>query len=440
MKPLALLLTALTLQASKGAKQRANSKRGQLRRPNLSRLYGKKVADLHPGLYDFRLKLIRPAKTGRDHITPLGRKTTSVNWSDEGDTLTASITMRRPSRLKPGSLPISRGDGVRLEVRWGGQWKTLWTLWVQGEPEVTLTTGEVSVELADELFPLKKNERDWEFKKAKKGPRRKGWTADEVARFVCKSERMRPGKMAKGSKRFEMKKMKKASGLEVVRRAYARESHATGRKFIIRMRNGRLDVLPLQRPGTLYVVRGVELEASVAGDAKKDHPATVIEAKGRLKGNDGKDGKLEVTVARTGAVRRFGRVVIERDYGRVESKEDLRTQAKRDLATELKVTRSATIQLPGIPFLEKGSTLRWIIGEAGWHGKTKLAKHSRDKSYVFVTSAQHSLTPESYTTTVQVNQEDVYYEDAKKRDEEDRDDKRQKRKARKSTAKKDGEK
>ncbi|HXI94951.1 MAG TPA: hypothetical protein VNG04_02390, partial [Candidatus Acidoferrum sp.] len=176
------LLLAASLVASKGAKQRANSKVGQLRRPNVDRFYGKKAADLHPGLYDFRVILIRTALTGNDRTVPLGRKATTVSWSDEGDTLSGALTVRRPWRLKPGSAPITRGDGVRLEVKWGGRWKELWTLWVQGEPEANLITGEVNCELGDELYPLKKNERDWEFKAAKKGPRRKGWMADEVAR------------------------------------------------------------------------------------------------------------------------------------------------------------------------------------------------------------------------------------------------------------------
>lgn len=425
------LLVAVALQASKGAKQRDASKRGQLRRPNLARFYGSKVADLKAGLYDFRVSLIRAAVTGKGRVVELDPKTASIDWNDESDTLSASITLRRPWRLKPGSLPIARGDGILLEVKWAGQWREVWTLWVQGEPEVALSTGEVSCELADELFPLKKNERDWEFKKTKKGPRRKGWTCDEVARFVGKSERVRIGKLAQGTERFEIKKMKKASGLEAIRRAYAEETKKTGRKFLVKMNKGRLEVLPLQRPNTLYTIHGIELEASVAGQPKHDHPVTVIEARGRLRGNNGKDGKLKVTVGREKAARRFGRVVKEKDYGRVDSKDDLRTQAKRDLAGELKVTRSATLTLPGIPFLEKGATLKWVTAEAGWHGKTKLAKHSRDKSIVFVTSAQHSLTPESYTTTVQVNQQDLYYEDEKKRDEEDRDDKRQERNSRK---------
>lgn len=425
-----VLLASVALKASVGQKQRANSPTGQLRRPNLQRYYGKKTRDLHPGNYEFRISLIRPAVQGQARITPLDRKTTSLGWNDEGDTLAGELTARRPWRDKPGSLPITQGDGIRLEVKWAGQWKRLWTLWVQGEPEVDLTTGEVSCELGDELFPLKKNERDWEFKKAKKGPKSKGWTCDEIARSVCKSERVRPGRLARGTKRFEIKKMKKASGLEVIRRAYAREADKTGRKFLIRMRDGKLDALPLQRPGTLYVVNGIERNASTNGTRKQDRPFTVLEAKGRLKGNDGKDGKLTATIAREKVVRRLGRVVKEKDFGRVDSKDDLRTEAKRLLAKALKVTRTATLILPGIPFLEKGSTIKWVISEPGWHGKTTLAKRARDKSFVFVTGADHSLTPDSYTTTVQVSQEDVYFEDAQRRDEEDRKDKRHKRKSR----------
>lgn len=422
-----LLVAAVLLVSTKGAKERANSTKGQLRRPNLDRYYGKKAADLNPGHYTFRATLIRTALQGPGRETPLDPKAVLIDWTDEGDAFTANATLRRPFRLQPGSVPIERGDGIRLETRWSGQWKELWTLWVRVEPEVNLSTGEVSCELGDELFPLKRTQRDWEFKSTKKGPKRHGWTADEVAREVGKVDRVRIGKLAKGTKRFEMKKVKKASGLEVIRRAYAHESNKTGRKFLIRMKGGKLDVLPLTRPGTLYVINGVELEAELTSTPKNPHPATVIEAKGRLRGDSGKDAKLKATIAREKAVRRFGRVVKQHDFGRVKSQADLETQAKRLLAGELKVTRSASITMPGIPFLEKGSTIRWVIGEPGWHGTTTLAKHGRDKSICFVTASSHSLSPEAYTTTVQVNQEDVYYEAAKQEDEEARKEKRRKR-------------
>lgn len=433
----ALLALAL-VKASTGQKQRANTKRGQLRRPNLSRYYGRKVADLHPGDYEFRVRLIDPEAKGVARAEPLGARVVSIEWNDESDTLSGTASLRRPWRAKPGSTPVQRGSGIRLEVKWGGRWWQLWTLWVQNDPEVDLTTGELTAELGDELFPLKKNERDWEFKKTKKGPKAKGWTCDEIAIYVAKKERIRIGTLAKGTKRFELKKMKNASGLEVIRRAYAHEANATGRKFVTKMRLGKLSVVPFKRPGTLFIIKGIEKEASVAGASKQQRPATVIEAKGRLKGEKGKSSKLEVTVAREKAVRRFGRVVKQKDYGRVESEDDLRTQAKRDLAAELKVTRTATIELPGIPFIEKGSTLRWLIGEAGWHGKTTLAKHARDKSYVFVTGAQHSLTSSLYSTTVQVAQEDVYYEEEKRLDEEAREKKSKERGARKSKSKGSG--
>ena len=412
-------------------KQRENSPRGRLQRPNLDAFYSQRIADLHPGDYEFRILLIRSGVPKADRTTPLDRSTTMLEWEDGGDTLAGSMTLRRPYRLKPQSLPVLRGDGVRLEFYFGGRWRRLWDLRVMGEPQVSLSTGEVTCELGDDLYPLKKNERDGEdFKKSKKGAKRKGLTADEITRFVCRKERVRVGKLAKGTVRMELKKLKGMSGLEVIRRAWARERKETERKFIVRMRFGKLEVLPMRRPGTLLVVKGIETEATLEGQAKQDTPATVIEAKGRRKGSSGKDGKLEVKVLRPKVVARLGRVVKEKDFGRVESEEDLRTKAKRFLAAQRKVQRSASISLPGVPFIEKGSTLKWIIEEPGWHGKTTLAKRPRDKSFVFVTSSQHSLTPTGYTTSCEVNQEDIYYEDAKQRDEAERDKKRQERKGR----------
>lgn len=414
-----------------GKKQREKSPRGQLQRPNLDAFYNARIADLHPGDYDFRILLVRPEEPKEDRVRSLSRATTILDWEDGGDTTTGTITLRRAFHGRAGSLPILRGHGVRLEFFFGGRWRRLWDLSVLGDPQVNLATGEVTCELGDDLYPLKKNERDWDdFKKSKKGPKRKGWTADEITRFVCRKERVRVGKLAKGTKRFEMKKLKGMSGLEVIRRAWARERKETERKFIVQMQMGKLQVLPMRRPGTLLVVKDIETEAILSGQAKQKRPATVIEAKGRRRGESGKDGKLEVTVSRPKIVARLGRVVKTHDFGRVDSLDDLRTQAKRFLAGLLKVQRTATITMPGVPFIEKGSTLKWIIEEPGWHGKTKLAKRPKDRAYVFVTNASHSLTPTSYITTCEVNQEDIYYEDAKQRDEAERDKKDGERKGR----------
>lgn len=422
-----------------GKKQREKSPRGRLQRPNLDAFYNQRIADLHPGSFEFRILLVRAEAPKAERVMALDRATTILDWEDGGDTVSATLTLRRPFHLKPDSLPVLRGDGVRLEFMFGGRWRRLWDLKVMGDPGVNLASGEITCELGDDLYPLKKNERDWDdFKKSKKGAKRKGWTADEITRFVCRKERVRVGKLAKGTVRFELKKLKGMSGLEVIRRAWARERKETERKFITKMQMGKLQVLPVRRPGTLLVIKGIETEATVAGQAKQQRPATVIEAKGRRKGTSGKDGKLEVTVSRPKVVARLGRVVKEKDFGRVESLEDLRTQAKRYLAAQLKVQRTATISMPGVPFIEKGSTLKWLIEEPGWHGKTALAKRPKDRSFVFVTNASHSLSPTSHTTTCEVNQEDIYYEDAKQRDEAERKKKDRERKGRQTKKQEEG--
>lgn len=416
-----------------GRGERAKSARGRLRRPNLNLLYNRRVRPIRPGEYDFRIILIRPELPRHRRFTALNRQSVSLDWGDEGDTLDGTLTLMRSEPENYQSVPIERGHGIRLMVKRGDRFYRLWDMKVLGQPEVDRASGQVTLTLGDSLYVLKKAKRDWPgFTKRKEGPKKDGWTADEIARYVCRKLRVRIGKLAKGSERFELKEkdLKELSGLDVIRKAYAKEKGETGRKFIMRLRDGKLVVVPFHRPGVTYVIGGIEQSISFTGKPKSDTPATVIEAKGRLKGETGKDAKVETTVFRPQAVSRLGRVVKEKRYGKVRSKEHLRTLATRDLAGELKVTRTADITIPGIPFLEKGSAIKWNIKEPGWFGFTKLSKRPRDKSFCFVTSSSHSLTPTNYTTQISLTQTDPYWEDAKARDEKRRDKARDDRNAR----------
>jgi len=408
-----------------GREQRKKTQRAQLRAPNLSAFYDRRISSIEPGEFDFRIVLVRPAQPRESRYLTLTRNTTEVDWSDaEGSTLSGSLTVRRSGVKRINSVPVVRGDRVRLLVHWGGRWRRLWDLRIPDVPPVDLKTGSLSVTLEDDLTPLSLTEREWEFKKDKRHP--DGWTMDEIIRYVCKKCGVRPGRISEGRRKIKKLKLK-ASGLEVIRKAVALEKEKTAQKFVIRFRDTRLDVLPYRRPGTLYTIKGIEKGGSTQATGKP-RPVTQIVAKGRIRSGE-KTRKVEETIRSVSAIKRFGKIEKEKDYGRVDSRADLREQAKRDLAEAIKLERTATLTLPGIPFLEKGSAVRWVTTEPGWSGK--VGDTARDRSFAFVTGANHILLPSSYETEITIAQDDPYFEDRKRRDEERRDKKKKERGGRK---------
>jgi hypothetical protein len=386
-------------RAGKGRKERANSPTGKLRAPNLGSIYTKALRDVDAGDFDFRVVLVRPEKAKDDgRLVILDRATTSVEWTDESAVLAGGLTLHRPNPLKPSSLPVKERHRVRLLVQWGGTWYRLWEMRVESEPEPTGSSGDLRVELSDDLASLRQNVRDWEFKKGKNRP--KGWPPEAITKNVCNKEGVRMGKIAKGAARI--KKLKKTcSGLEVIMRAYAAERQKSDRAFVIRLRNGRLEVVPVSRHRVLYEIRGVELDYSTeTSSPKKGRPTTVIEAKGRV----GKK-KVEAKVFRRSILKRFGLSTAEKSYGKVDSKQELREKAMRDLAEQIRVTRRATLTIPGIPFMERGDTVRWLTEETGWSGPSF---GTQDRSYGYITGVTHAATPASFTSTVTLSQTDPF--------------------------------
>lgn len=422
---------AATATKKKGREQKANSQRGKLQAPDLSAFYGGATMTIEPGLYEFQVLLVRPEEPAPARYLKLDRANVGLEWTEgEGSTMTGTLTLRRVSPTKVATVPVLRGHRIRLQLRWGGRWGVLWDMQVTEPPETDVGSGTLTCSLADPLSALQLNEKEWEFKKDKQHP--DGWTADQITRFVCKDQKVRIGTLAQGKVKIKKLKLKKGSGLEAIRRAYAREKRKTGRRFVIRMRNGRLDVVPFGRPGKAFVVNGIEKNASTTATAPSLHPTTVIKAKGHIR-SGGKNRKVEETVVAGSAAARFGRSEKEVDYGKVDSRSELREEAQRDLSEGLELERGATLTIPGIPFIEKGSQIVWRTNEPGWHGK--VADTDRDRAYAWTTTVAHSLQPASYETTFTLSQDDLYLADRERRDNERRDKAKKERDGRKSKQK-----
>lgn len=393
---------------------------GRTRASNPINLYQRDLPSITPGEFDFSVLLIRPEKKGPGKILKLNRGVISLNWSDEGTELSGDMTFKRADPLDPSDAPIHRGHRIRLNVHWRGREYQLWTMIVQGEPDITLSVGELQVTLNDDLWPLRRTSRSWKFRKTKRRP--KGWPSRAAARYVARKSRVRIGHLPPSKGFLPKLELEDGSPLEILQKIYEEQGKINGLKYTIKLRNGKLDIRPLRRSKVLYTIRGQAKEGVPTNKPKKEEPNTVIEATGRVHKK-----KVQVRVFRRSVCRRFGWSVKETDYGKVKSKAELRRRALRDLALELKVDRSATITIAGVPFLEKGDTLLWKCKEPGWAGTTKSG-HPR--GLCFATAVRHSLTPESYDTELDVDQVDPYLADRKRRDKEARDRRREARKKR----------
>lgn len=422
-----------TKKRSKGAIQKANSRRGKLQAPNLGAYYDEKKRPIEPGLFDFRVLLVRPEEPNLPggRYLPLDRNNVSLEWIEgEGSTMTGTLTLRRPEPDAVAAVPVLRGHRIRLLLQWAGTWNVLWDMQVREPPPTDVGSGTLTLELADPLSALHLNEKQWEFRKDKQHP--DGWTADQITRFVCSDQKVQIGTLA--SAKVKIKKLKlKGSGLEVIRRAWAQEKRKTGQRYLIRFRLGGLQVIPFGRPGVAYEIKGIEKSAETSATAPSLHPTTIIKAKGHLKGTAGKKKKIEETVQSNSAMARFGRSEKEVDYGKVDSQKELREEATRDLSEGLELERAASLTIPGIPFIEKGSQIIWRTNEPGWFGK--VGKTKRDRAFAWATSVSNSLNPASYETTIVISQDDIYLADREQRDEERRDKSKKERDGRKAKAK-----
>ncbi len=416
----AVLLRSSTgggVAAPPGRRQRANTREARVRLPNLSRYYKGALREIEPGAFEFSATLLRGR--GKKAIA-LDEYLEVIEWGDEGPVMTASVTLRRdPSR--PREIPILGGHRVRLRVRYRNSWHTLWTMRC-GAPSISLSDATISVELSDDLDKLTRNRRDWSFRATKKRP--KGWYCHEIARSVARQEGLRVKTLARGKHRMKKLVRKNARGLAVIAEAYAFERRKTGTRFVVRLTDGELEVVPFRRNRVLYVFRDQIQEALLSAEGKA-HPVTVIDAKGRVgKGRGAKKVARRVYVR--SIVRRFGWVAQEKNYGRVDSAADLAKEAKRDLAKAIRVERTAELTVPGVPFLRRGDGIRWPNREPGWYGKD--VEHSRDRTYVYVRTIRHSVSSGGYTSAMTVVQDDPFHADRERRDREARERKRRERK------------
>lgn len=376
--------------ATKRAKAVSRAAVKAARTQDLSKFYRFKAPPVTPGDFEFMLDLLRPGKPA----LPLDRMVDSLSWDDEQSVLTGNLSAYRPDFTDPTTLPIARGQQVRCRVKWAGGTFVLWTMRTKA-PQTELDTGNVSIDLQDDMALLDTGKRDWWFRKTKSRPH--GYTCDEIATQVAHTLGVRIDKLAAGTTRVEVK-LRKTSGLAVIKAAYDKERAASGRSFILRLVNGRLAVTPLARNPMLYVLEKQIQTALITQKAGPGRVTTVLKGRGHV----GK-GKGAKTVTYSASDRKvialLGRVEDTKDFGRVDSPADLRGQVNRELANRLRLNDTISIQHQGIPFILRGDATMVNLPREGYGGK---------QAFVFCTRANHTVSQGTYTTTWDFTAKDPY--------------------------------
>lgn len=398
---------------SQGREQRKRSATGRTRRPNLARYYGRQLAAVDPGEFEFELTLLRGRGT---KPLNLDRAVESFEWGDEESAMAGNVQLRRPDSDDRSSLPVGRGHRIRCRTRWAGRWYELWTMRC-GPPEVTVdSTGvKVSVDLADDLDLVRRGKRHYLRRKTKRHPH--GYFGHAVVREFARREGIRLGKIAKCRKRMSKIDVK-GSLLDLVREVYEHEHEKTGTRFVIRMRNGRLEVVPYRRNRTLYVLAQQLRNASITYTPKVENPVTVLVGKARIGTGSGAK-KIRHTEYRRGVVQRYGYMRKEKDYGRVDSLSELRSKVRRDLAKQYRADVSATVESQGIPFIRRGDGAQLLLPSEHFTGRL---------SFVYCTGGRHQVQGESYTSSFTLTREDPFLKDRERREKEARERKRKQRK------------
>lgn len=402
---------------TKGREQRKRTKTGRARQPGLDSFYRFALPPITPGDFAFELALLRPLHK------PMGldRMCESFEWEESSAEMTGNLQLRRARAGDAASLPIERGHRVRCRVRWAGSWYELWTMRCSS-PEVSPEEDIVSVNLTDDMDLIKRTKRDWSFRQTK--TRKFGYFPEEIVRIVCARAGIRVGAIAKGRYRVPSLTLKNATPLDVFKRAYAYEREKTGRSFIIRIRDGKLEIVPLRRNPSVYVLAKQIQTALVTQETASATPATVLTGRGRI--GSGKDArKVAYTDYDRGVVRRYGYVHRDRNFGRVQSVGDLRGKTQRALAKQLKVDRTATIQYEGIPFIRRGDGAMLMLAAEGFVGR---------ESFVYATTATHNVQGSTYISTWDFTTDDPFVTLKAEAEKAQREAKRRERKRAKAKA------
>lgn len=387
--------------------------RSRNRRDDLRDYWRKPVRESTPLDYRWRVLVYRGNEPrAANRLVDVTGAVTGIDWQDQ-TIRTATVTLTEPSRVSP-DLRIVEGQEVRVLYAVGrpGQadarprMRTLMRLRIT-EVQKSISGGTVTIQAADALEWAKRSEYDWSYKKGTGRSRHKrpnGWLCHQIAADAARRAGIPIGSLSKGVHPIKNLTTRRASPLEVIRRAYEKERDETGNKYVIRMVDGRLYVTRLRRSRQLALLGGETISAELTRRLQQDF-ASVFTVRATVK-RDGREEKVKMRVkARPKTMRRFGRV--HKFYNLeepVDSRAAARRRAQRELYKRLEPEREVSVTVRGDTRLGVGDAVTVLLPvETGTQGKSRKLR-----GLAYVTDASHSVAPGSYETSLTLGFEDPF--------------------------------
>lgn len=350
-----------------GAVQARTSPHGAAHRSKVDRIYTRVYVPTGLEQIDYRCFIVHKGLQQLvDGILP------GLDWSDTGPVLTGTISLMNDDDQRP-KLQIGNGDRVRLQVRWQGKWSDLWTMRIW-DPQDDVVNESYSGTLFDDLHVLEISTDDFHFRRHKT-KRPHGYKCHEILIAIARRYKIPLGKVARGTYDIKNLEMNDVSPLDVIVRAYRLERQHSGRRFVMRFRSGKLEVVPLQRNPVLYVLQS-QLQAAVIGIETPDNYATALTGRWVTKK---KKGHMMVTG-------NLDRGFVHKQAGLltgIDSRHEAEVRLKHMLAQRQSIKPAIPITHALIPFVRRGDATQVLIPSRGISG---------DKSLLWVSSGEYHLS------------------------------------------------
>lgn len=384
-----------------------------------ARAYQGRVTDFDISSQRFRAMLLRHDAPRGQRITNVDQLTESIEWrAQPGNPVLEGTLQVRPPEVGP-RFSLHDGHVLKLDVYWGGRWREVWRMGLYDGQ--TALDGSRTFEMYDDGRRLQDSEDYWHFTKSKAKGKPKGWKAHEIVREVARRYRIPVGKIAEGT-HYITDISGKMSPMQVLQRAYAIERRATGKRFVIRWHNGKLNILPMRRNPLMYVLGDLIESADVGREARDEKFATAVTVRATAKGKKRKREKIVYRHADEKAIAREGFVHKVIDGADVKDLTDAARKAKRYLLKHARRKRTiAGIEHRGIAFLRRGDAIQVHLPEQHLTGRLGIA---------FISSGSWRLAGGDFTMSLDVTVDDPYKSAKNKRKDQDKKTRAKKRQAR----------
>lgn len=404
--------------ATATAKKQASQK-DRHKRPDLTKLYQRRLQPFDLDSQEFRTTLIRADAPHPAQQINIDGLIETLEWRYEAGNPVLLGTMVMQQGVPGGAVKIHDGHVLRLQVRWGGKWREIWRMRLRdGKPSLR---GQMTWDLADDMILLQESTDYFHYTKTKHGGHPKGWLVHEIVRDVARRYRIPVGKVSKG-KHYITDLSGKMTPLQAIQKAYAIEKQATGHRFTIAWRDGKINVTPLRRNDIMYVLREAIEDAVVGREDRDANFATALTVRATLKGKKGsrKKSKIEVRYVNEKAVRQDGFVHKVISGGNVKDHAEAVNKAKRYIAKHsVRKPTLTNVQHRGIAFLRRGDAIWVSLPQFGFSGA---------KAICFLSAGTWSLASGEFTMSLDVVMEDPFANTKTRRKAKDKKTRKAKRK------------